>query len=121
MLGLVGVLPARTAFAHDAPAIAPARLEFDASQAPKLCNDRATFRTLLDNWVAVNVWSPDADRRLVVRIRRAPTGEKLGEVALVDAAGATIAEHHERYGAREECYKVLYESASAAAKLLGAF
>ncbi|MBK9260320.1 MAG: hypothetical protein IPM54_10835 [Polyangiaceae bacterium] len=118
-LGLT--LPVRTAFALDAPAIAPTQLDFDASRAPKSCNNRVTFDMLLRNWVAESVWTPDAARRLMVRIHRSPRGEKLVDVTLVDATGTTMAEHHQPFGVREECHRVLYEAARTAATLLGAF
>ena len=119
-LTLVLVALERPAFAHDAPAITPTRLDFDASQAPKRCNDPATFDALLGNWVLKDALGA-GDRVLRVRIRRAPTGGKLTDVTLVDAAGATLAEHHERFSVNSECHQVLYESARAAARLLGAF
>ncbi len=107
------------ALARDTPEIAPVHLDFDGSSAPKNCNDRKTFRALLSNWLLPNVLSNDAERQLVVRIRRSPTGGKLADVKLTDAGGATLGEHHERYGSQSECHMVLYETALASAKLLG--
>jgi len=121
MVVLGVVLPTRMTFAHDAPTIAPTRLDFDARQMPKACNDDTTFRTLLANWVKGDVLSDQADRQLSVRIHRSPTGAKLADVKLVDTAGATIGEYHERFAVKIECHRVLYETAAAAAKLLGAF
>jgi hypothetical protein len=120
-LALAAVLPPRAAFAHDAPAISPTRLEFDASQAPKSCNDQLEFESILANWVPREVMSSEADRRLVVRIRRSPMGVKSVGVMLLDAAGKTLDEHRERFDARLECYRVLYKTALASANLLGAF
>ncbi|MBK9265486.1 MAG: hypothetical protein IPM54_37580 [Polyangiaceae bacterium] len=117
---LVG-LPVGTAFAHDPPTIAPTRLDFDTQQPLTRCNDLATFEALLANWVSANVLIPDADRRLAVHIRRSPMGGALVDMTLVDAAGATLAEYHESFTSRTECHKVLYDSARAAARLLGAF
>ncbi|MBK9259929.1 MAG: hypothetical protein IPM54_08855 [Polyangiaceae bacterium] len=109
------------AFALDAPAIAPTQLDFDASRAPKSCNNDVTFKELLEIRVPANVLKPDAARRLIVRIHRSPRGQKLVDVTLVDATGTTLAEHHQPFGVREECHRVLYEAARTAAKLLGAF
>jgi len=109
------------AFALNAPTIAPTQLDFDASQAPKTCNDRTEFSRLLSTWLPEATMVDDAERRLVVRIRRSPTGAKLADLTLVDAADATNRDHHERFSAKVECYRVLYETAYAAAKLLGAF
>lgn len=113
------VLPPRTTLAHDAPT--PTQLDFDASQAPNACNDDALFRALITNWVPAEVLVPETDRQLVVRIRRSPTGGKLAEVTLLDSAGAPLKKYTESYFAKTECHRVLYETARAAAKLLGAF
>ncbi len=121
MVVLAAVLPARTTFALDAQTIAPTQLDFDASQAPKACNDQETFTYLLGTWITDDVLMPQADQQLIVRIRRTPNGGKLAEVTLVDAAGATIREHQESYFAKAECHHVLYDTARTAAKLLGAF
>lgn len=119
-VAMLAGLPVRTAVADDAPTLAPTRLEFDATSAPKNCNDDVTFGQLLTKWAPALVVTPDADRRLVVRIRRAPAGEKLVDVTLTDAAGTTVAEHRKRFAATAECHKVLYDTAFKAAKLLGA-
>jgi len=119
VLGLV--CPSRRAFAHDPPAIAATRLEFDAAGAPKNCNDGTTFSSILANWVPREVLSAEANRRLVVRIRRSPTGGKAADVMLIDASGAILDERYERYGFKTECHKVLYDAALAAANILGAF
>jgi hypothetical protein len=121
MVVLSVVLPVQTTYALDAPTIAPTQLDFDASQAPKGCNDKATFRYLLGNLIVKEVLSPQADRQLIVRIRRSPTGGKRADLTLVDAVGTTIDQDHKKFAGNTECYKVLYELARAAAKLLGAF
>jgi hypothetical protein len=121
MVLLTLVFWSNTAFAHDALVIPPTRLEFDATGAPKNCADDIEFRALLGDWVAPETLTEEASRRLTVLIRRSPTGGKFADVTLVDAAGTVLGEHHERYGAKAECYRVLYESARGAAKLLGAF
>ena len=118
---LCSVLFSRQALAHEPPTIAPTRLEFDATQAPKICNDQILFRNLLTNWVPYSALSLDVERRLTVHIQRKPTGNKEWDVILSDTTGTIIHERHERYGAKTECYKVLYEAAYAAATLLGAF
>jgi len=110
-----------TAYAHDALVTPATRLEFDAMGAPKNCADDIEFRALLGDWVAPETLTEEASRRLTVRIRRLPTGGKLADVTLVDAAGTVLGEHHERYGIKAECYRILYETARSAAKLLGAF
>ncbi len=114
-------LPARPARAHDAPAIAPTRLEFDATQAPKNCNDQPAFKSILANWVPHEVLSAEANRRLTVRIRRSPTGGKLADLTLTDETGAQLGRDHKSFAGKTECYKVLYETAQEAANLLGAF
>lgn len=121
LLVLSVVFRANTAFAHDALVIPATRLEFDGTGVPKNCADDIEFRALLGDWVAPDTLTEEASRRLTVRIRRSPRGGKLADVTLVDAAGTVLGEHHERYGAKAECYKVLYETARGAAKLLGAF
>jgi hypothetical protein len=113
------ILSAQTAFAHDATA--PVRLDFDVRGLPKNCNDDVTFRALLTEWIGRTLLIPEADRRLMVRINRSPTGGKLADVMLVDAVGATIAQEHMTFARNTECYKVLYVTARVAAKLLGAF
>lgn len=116
-----GLFPVRTACAHDAPALAPIRLDFDAASAPKNCNDQDEFSRLITNWVPENAIRSDATRRLKVRIRRSPTGGKLFDVTLEDAEGTVLGEHHDRASAKTECHRVLYVTAYAAAVLLGAF
>jgi hypothetical protein len=116
-----GVLLSRATFAHDAPPIAPTRLDFDTTQAPKNCNDEDTFRRLLTNWVIPGTLTPTAERRLVVRIRRSPTGGKLVDVTLLDAGGATLGQDHKTFPSKVECHNVLYEAAQDAARLMGAF
>jgi hypothetical protein len=123
-IGLIySVLFSRQALAHEAPTIAPTRLEFDATEAPKNCNDERSFAAILATLVPNDVMKSDAEQRLLVRVHRTPTRGKLMlmDVTLTDARGATIKERHERYGAKTECHKVLYEAAYAAATLLGAF
>jgi len=112
---------AQPALAHDSPMILPTRLDFDASRAPKNCNDPEEFRYILGTWVQPTVLRDDAERRLVVRIRLSSTGGKQADVTLVDAQGAIVAEWHRDYPSKEECHKVLSRVANAAAKLLGAF
>jgi hypothetical protein len=121
MLVLAEVLPARTACAHDAPAIAPTRLDFDAASAPKTCNDAKTFSTLLGNWVGQETLTPDAERQLVVRIRRSPAGGKLVDVTLVGTDGTALAEEQMTFAGTTECHKVLWEAARVGARQLGAF
>lgn len=121
MVFLGVVLPAQTTFAHDAAIIVPTRLDFDASQAPKNCNDDVTFRNLLAIWVDLRMLSLDAARRLIVRIRRSPAGGKLAELTLLDTSGSTLAEKQRTFASKTECHKVLYDTAYDAATLLGAF
>ncbi|MBK9266966.1 MAG: hypothetical protein IPM54_45225 [Polyangiaceae bacterium] len=101
--------------------ILPTQLDFDASRAPKVCNDADGFASLLGGWVPKGVLRENAERRLVVRIRWTPTGGKRAEVSLVDAQGAVVAERHAEYEAAAECHFVLHDAARSAAQLLGAF
>ncbi|MBK9266463.1 MAG: hypothetical protein IPM54_42580 [Polyangiaceae bacterium] len=112
---------AQPAFAHEPPVILPTRLDFDASRAPKKCNNDDAFRSILGAWVPPTVLDDDAERRLVVRIRWTATGGKRAELSLVDAQGAVVAERHTEHPATDECYFVLYGAAQDAAELLGAF
>jgi hypothetical protein len=115
------VFSAQPARASNAPVIAPTRLDFDATQAPKNCNDDTTFRAILANWVPREVLTADAERRLAVRIRRSPTGGKLVDLTVVDTNGTAPMTDHKEFPSKTECYKVLYASAYTAATLLGAF
>ncbi|MBK9262126.1 MAG: hypothetical protein IPM54_20270 [Polyangiaceae bacterium] len=101
--------------------IPPTRLDFDASRAPKKCNDADAFDSILGAWVPNGVLREDAERRLVVRIRWTPTGGKRVEVSLFDAQGAVVAERLTEHPATAECYFVLHGAAQDAAELLGAF
>lgn len=112
---------AQPAFAHEPPVILPTQLDFDASKAPKKCNDEDSFRTILSAWVPLKLLREDAERRLVVRIVWSATGGKRADVSLVDAQGVVVAEQHTPYAPTTECYKVLWEVARGAAKMLGAF
>ena len=112
---------AQPAFAHDPPIIAPTRLDFDASHAPKNCNDIDSFRSILGAWVPATVLRDDAERRLIVRIRWSSTGGKRADISLVDAQGVTLADRRTLYATATECYKVLWTVASHAALILGAF
>lgn len=115
------VLPAKTTFAHDALVVPPTRLEFDAAGGvPRSCNDGATFRALLVNWVPHDVLSSEAARQLSVRIRRSPLGGKLVDVTLSESAESEPIEEHRTFAKQTECHKVLYETARVAARLLGA-
>ena len=80
------LLPDRPAYAHDAPTLTPTRLDFDATSAPKPCHDKAEFQNILATWVPAGVIRADAVRRLKVRSRRSPTGGKLVDVTVEDAA-----------------------------------
>ena len=102
----VGIF-AKPAFAHDAPVILPARLDFDASHAPKNCNDPDGFRSLLGAWVPADALRDQAERRLIVRIQSSSTGGKQADVSLVDGEGAVLTERHTPYAVKVECYKVL--------------
>lgn len=117
---LVLVVPVEPAFAHDAPTLLPTKLEFDATQAPKTCNDSVEFRWLLVRWVPPTVWTDDAARRLSVHIQRTKGGGKQVDVALVDSDGMMLADDHKAYSAQAECHKVLSETAQVSARLLGA-
>jgi hypothetical protein len=121
MAALSLVFSAQPAFAHEPPVIVPTRLDFDASHAPKNCNDVASFRSILGAWVPRAVLRDDADRRLIVRIRWSTTGGKRADLSLVDAYGVTVAERHTPYAAKAECHKVLWTIAKDAAEMLGAF
>lgn len=112
---------AQSAFAHDPPVILPTRLDFDASQASKNCNDQDGFRSILGSWVPVDVLRDDAERRLIVSIQSSARGSKRADVSLVDERGVTVAERHTPYATTHECYKVLWAVARDAAKMLGAF
>ncbi len=101
--------------------IAPTRLDFDASRAPKKCNDFESFDSTVSAWVPGTVWRDDAERRLVVRIRWSSTGGKRADVELVNAEGITLAERHQDFPASMECHKVLWLAAFDAAQLVGAF
>ncbi len=112
---------AQSAWAHDPPAIAPTRLEFDASQAPPACNDRKSFNTILWQWVPRSTWRDDAVQRLVVRIQGTANGPKSVDVSVVDSRGSVQPDRHNEYPAATECHKVLYDTAYDAAQMLGAF
>ena len=118
---LVLVSWAQPAFGHDAPMLLPARLDFDASGAPKNCNSVNTFKSILGAWMDATVLRDDAERRLVVRIRRSSTGGKRADVSLIDAQGAIVVEWHDDYVAEIECFRVLWNVALNATKFLGAF
>ena len=121
-MGLIySVLFSRQALAHEAPTIAPTRLEFDATEAPKNCNDERGFASILGTWVPSDVIKYEGEQRLVVRLHRMPTGGKLADIHLFGSAGMLVAEEHRKFASKTECYKVLYEAAYAAATLLGAF
>lgn len=119
LLGLI--FAAQSAFGHEPPVIVPTRLDFDASRAPKLCNNLDSFTSILGTWVSLTLLRDDAERRLVVRIQGSPAGGKRADVSLMDAEGAIIAERHADHGAATECHYVLWDTAQQAAKLLGAF
>lgn len=121
MLVLILSSSAQPALAHDPPAIAPTRLEFDASHAPNKCSDRATFMNISGNWMPAVTWREDAERRLVVRIHGSANGGKHVDLSVVDAQGGVQAERHKLYVATAECHKVLYDTAYDAAQMLGAF
>ena len=99
----------------------PTRLDFDASRAPKKCNDVEGFRSILSAWMNVRQLHDDAERRLVVRIRRSSSGGKQADISLVDAQGGTEGERHEDFAADAECHFVLWRTALNAATILGAF
>lgn len=115
------VFSAQPAFGHEPPVFPPTKIDFDASRAPKDCNDFDTFKSILGAWVTLTMLREDAERRLVVRIQRSSTGGKQADASLVGADGTTIAERHADYGAAKECHYVLWDTAQQAAKLLGAF
>lgn len=136
MLAVAAVLLVHTTFAQNAAVHTPVQLVFDAASAPKNCNDQVEFGAILGRLFHGDMFSRDtsprdtsprdtlptgADRRLDVRIRRSPTGGKLVDVTLTDAAGTLLGEHHERYGVKIECHKILDDTADASAHLLGAF
>lgn len=112
---------AQPAFAHEPPVILPTRLDFDSSKAPKKCNDEEGFRGNLLAWVPADVLRAEAERRLIVRIAWSATGGKRADVSLVGAQGVVLAERHTPYATTTECFKVLWEVARDAAKILGAF
>lgn len=112
---------AQPAFAHEPPEILPTQLDFDASPAPKKCNDEESFRRILGAWVGAELLREDAERRLVVRIASSAKGGKRADVSLVDAQGVVVAERHTPYLRTTECHKVLWEVAYHAATMLGAF
>lgn len=116
----VGIL-AEPAFAHEAPIILPTRLDFDASHAPKKCNDPDGFRSLLGAWVPADALRDDAERRLIVRIQSSLSGGERADVSLLDGEGGVLAERHTPHAARVECHKVLWSVARDAATMLGAF
>lgn len=115
------VFSAQPAFGADGREMVPARLDFDATRAPTNCNDLISFRGILGAWVPDKVLRPDAERRLIVRIRWTSAGGKRADVSLVDAQGVTLAERHTSYAAKTECHKVLWTVAHDAAEILGAF
>lgn len=117
----IWVLQTEPAFSHDIPALPPTKLDFDANQGPKNCNDLDAFVRLLEAWVPPEVFQNDAERRLVVRVQRTRSGGKQADLTLVDSTGATLAEDHKTYSAQIECHSVLWAAARSAAKLLGAF
>lgn len=119
VLGIAFV--AQPASAQDAHIILPTQLVFDASHAPKKCNDQDGFRSILGAWVPPDVLREDAERRLIVHIESSARGGKRADVSLVDGQGIVLAERHTPYTAKEECYKVLWAVARDAAKMLGAF
>jgi hypothetical protein len=112
---------AQPAFADESPLMVPTRLDFDASHAPKNCNDESGFRSILHAWVNEELLRDDAERRLIVCIQRSSTGGKQADVSLVNAQGVTLAELHTPYATTTECYKVLWAVARDAAKMMGAF
>jgi hypothetical protein len=112
---------AQPAFADESPLIVPTRLDFDASRAPKNCNDPESFRSILEAWVPKELLRDDAERRLIVRIQRSSTGGKQADVSLVNAQGVTLEERHTPYATTGECDKVLWAVARDAAKMMGAF
>ncbi|HRI70916.1 MAG TPA: hypothetical protein PK156_42070 [Polyangium sp.] len=106
--------------AQDIPIIPPTRVDFDATSAPKSCQDKVTFGAILGDWLPNGVVTDDAARRIVVRLRRT-NRSTLADVTLVAADGTVVDKHHEPFGAKEECHKILYDTARAVARLLGAF
>lgn len=109
------------AWAHDPPVILPTRLDFNASQAPKNCNDPEGFKSILNAWVPATVFADDAQRQLIVRISTNATGGKQVDVSLVDALGAVLAERRASHSVKTECYFALSRAARDAAEILGAF
>lgn len=112
---------ARPALGHDAPIIVPAQLDFDASPAPKDCNDEMIFRTILETWLPKANLREDPDRHLVVRLLRSSSGGIRTDVVLADAQGTTVSEWHDDFAAKTDCHKVLWTAALHSAELLGAF
>ena len=96
----------------------PHRIDFKVSPNLPKCNDYDGFYGILINWVRVRSIVPSADRRLVVDIQRAPDGRKVVNVQVLDAEGVEIGRESHRYGATEECFKVLYWTAWDSTRLL---
>ncbi len=96
----------------------PHRIELKVSPSLPKCNDYDSFYGILINWVRVRSIVPTADRRLVVDIQRAPDGRKVVTTKVFDALGVEIGRESHRYGATEECFKVLYWTAWDSTRLL---
>lgn len=67
------------------------------------------------------MFSLDASRKLLVRLRRSANGGKLADVALVEGDGPQIATERKTFASKTECHLVLWETARTAARLMGAF
>jgi hypothetical protein len=115
------VFSMQPAFGQERPVIFPTQLDFNASRAPKKCNDVATFRSILGAWMDAAQLRDDAERRLLVRIVGSSTGGKQATVSLIDAQGFTTGKWHEDFLAQDECHYTLWRTAREAAKILGAF
>lgn len=96
----------------------PHRIDFTVSPALPKCNDYDSFYGILVNWVRVRSILPTANRRLAVDIQRQPDGQKVVKLRLIDAEGTEIAKESHKYGATEECFKVLYWTAWDSTRLL---
>ncbi|MDC0742569.1 hypothetical protein [Polyangium mundeleinium] len=96
------------------------RLAFEGDRSLPLCDQALKFKALLVERVPFTVFDPPTPRTLVVRVRRAPNGDKTADVSVKDEAGQVLATDTHVYEPTTECFEVLYWTAIDAAKLMRA-
>lgn len=114
-LTLLALLAPRAALAQGIP---HHRLDFEADRGLPYCNDLGGFLAIITTLVPLTTFEAPAERKLIVRIRRAPDGAKVAEVTLSDVQGTPTAQVIKTYAPTSECFKVLFATGQLAAKML---